>query len=445
MTDSKNSSPTVKISSQALPQHGKIGFKQISELSENLANLVERIKSQAFLPNGEKVAPTFSLPQLTSLCKITRNAMVWKMDKADELGLSTGTPANLMNIKTPENSNDNTESTDEIELEDSISSNITTSTSKRKLWTLKETREWVQACGVPYKRPEGVPGAVITVANFKGGVGKTMTTMTLAQGLSLMGYKVLAIDLDPQGSLTSLFGILPTDVSSEMTVLPIMYPQDFENARTTIKESIRPTYWDGLDLVAAARVLFNGEFMLPTRQINNEESDFLFSNVLNKALDDGTRMEYDYIIIDTMPALSYLTINTLFAADAVIMPLPPEGLDIASSAQFWSMFTELAESIPNDKTFHYIGVLPSKVEHSKGHTKSLLRWIHAGYGNFVLPVEIPETQVVNIGTTDLRTVYDITKYVGATKTYARARDAYDKLVAEIDHLTRQTCWSGEAN
>jgi chromosome partitioning protein len=293
-----------------------------------------------------------------------------------------------------------------------------------------------------------MPGAVITIANFKGGVGKTVTTMSLAQGLSLMGYKVLAVDVDPQGSLTSLFGILPTEVADEQTILPMMLPPREKDgspnldARYTIKESIQSTYWDGLDLVAGSRSLFSGEFYLPSRQIS-QEPDFNFYEVLNRSL-DCVRAEYDFIIIDTMPALSYLTMNTLWAADAVLMPLPPEGLDIASSSQFWTMFCELAEGIPGNKSFHFIGVLPSKVDHTKGHTKSLLKWIQAGYGDYVLPVEIPTTQVVSIGGTELRTVFDITKYSGSAKTYARAREAYDKLVGEIDHLTRQTCWQAGA-
>ena len=416
--DNKLTTESVFTTTSGLPLKGKIDFQRISDLSDTLRNLVERIKSQAFLPSGAKVAPSFTLPQLADLCKVSRSSMLYKLAKAEELGLSAGS---ISHAADPENTGES-------------------STSKRKTWTLAEARAWISSCSIAYKRPQGVPGNVITVANFKGGVGKTVTSMTLAQGLTLMGYKVLAIDADPQGSLTSLFGILPTQVSDDMTILPLMLPPKSPGARSTIKESIRNTYWDGLDLVCSAPGLFSGEFYLPTRQLNNEESNFNFHQILNIALDDGTRHAYDYIIIDTMPALSYLTMNTLWAADSVVMPLPPEGLDIVSSAQFWSMFTELAESMPNEKSFNFIGILPSKVSYSKTHTKPLLRWIQAGYGELLLPVEIPDTQVVNVGTTELRTVYDITKYVGATKTYARARDAYDKLVTEIDHLTRTTCW-----
>jgi chromosome partitioning protein len=445
--DASNISVEARINPNALPIPGKVDLARINALSTRLGELVERIKTQAFLPAGGKVPPVFNQTQLAALCKMSPDSMARRLAKASELGLPAGSTVAVSSAADGDSDGSTTPETSKDEVKEAPKG--------RKHWTLAEARQWIKACAIPFVRPKGVPGAVITIANFKGGVGKTVTSMTLAQGLALMGYKVLAIDVDPQGSLTSLFGILPTEVSDDMTILPLMIPPvdpknkqpqsdetDNSAPRSTIKQSIQKTYWDGLDLVAGSRSLFSGEFYLPSRQIS-QEPGFDFYQVLNRALDDGTRMEYDFIIIDTMPALSYLTMNTLWAADAVLMPLPPEGLDIASSSQFWTMFTELAEVMTQEKTFHYIGVLPSKVDHTKGHTKSLLQWIKAGYEDFVLPVEIPVTQVVSLGATEMRTVFDITKYVGASKTYARAREAYDKLVEEIDHLTRRTCWKGE--
>lgn len=429
----------------ALPFAGKVNLERITALSENLNGLVERIKTQSFLPAGGKMAPFFNQAQLARLCQLTQDSMARRLLKADELNLPAGTVV-LSKAQSEIRDEDGHEDESDETVDGREGHDKTPQRPLgRRQWSLAEARQWIRACGVHYQRPPGVPGAVITVANFKGGVGKTMTSMSLAQGLSLMGYKVLAIDVDPQGSLTSLFGILPTEVSDDMTLLPLMLPpkssadEEQSIARSTIKESIRKTYWDGLDLIAGSRSLFSGEFWLPSRQMRHEKG-FEFYEVINKALNDGTRMEYDFIIIDTMPALSYVTMNTLWAANAVLMPLPPEGLDIASSSQFWTMFTELAPVMGKDKTFDFIAVVPSKVDHTKAHTKSLLKWIQAGYGDFVLSTEIPVTQVVSMGGTSLKTVYDITKYAGAVKTYARARDAYDKLVGEIEHLTRQTSW-----
>lgn len=435
-----------QIDSSVLPRQGGIDLARIQRLSERLNDLVERIKDNAFLPSGSKISPVFNQAQLAALCGLAPDSMARRLAKAEELGLPAGTP-----VQTKASQNRIAAAAEDDSGEESDTPNITlhqTESKGRRQWTLAEARQWIKHSGRPFIRPPGVPGAVITTANFKGGVGKTVTSVTLAQGLSLMGYKVLAIDVDPQGSLTSLFGILPTEVSEEMTILPILQPPNSDGYRNSIKESIQKTYWDGLDLIAGSRSLFAGEFYLPSRSLQREPN-FDFYEVLNRALNDGTRMEYDYIIIDTMPSLSYVTMNTLWAADAVLMPLPPEGLDIASSSQFWTMFTELAEAMGDRngangakiaKTFQFIGVLPSKVDNTKSHTKSLLKWIQAGYEDLMLNVEIPVTQVVSVSGSEMRTVYDITRYVGSAKTYARAREAYDKLVGEIDHLTRQTCW-----
>lgn len=417
-----------------------VDVNRLNSLSIRLNTLVERIRRQAFLPSVGKESPVFGLPQLASLCKLSPTSMTRRLEKAETDG--SGLP--LGSISTQKNQM-GAPSSDEANASESPESNghpTVASHKGRRQWTLSEARQWVQVCNPPFKRPHGVKAAVLTVANFKGGVGKTMTAMSLSQGLSLMGYKVLAIDVDPQASLTGLFGLMPIDIDEMQTILPILLPPTHDNYRASLKESIQKTYWDGLDLIAGAREIFAGEFWLPRRQLEKDQDvkNFSFFSVLDMSLDIDLRDEYDYIIIDTMPSLSYITINTLMAADALIMPLPPEGLDIYSSAQYWDMYLELMSAIPDPKKYKFVGILPSKVDHAKGHTKDLLKWIQAGYEELMLTAEIPVTQVVSVGAAEMATVFDITKYVGSSRTYVRAREAYDNLVAEIDSLTRSTCW-----
>src|SRR5690606_19393631 len=88
---------------------------------------------------------------------------------------------------------------------------------------------------------------VIAVTNFKGGSGKTTTSVHLAQYLALQGYRVLAIDLDPQASLSALLGVLPeTDVKSNETLYAAIR---YDEERRPLSDVIRKTYFDGLDLV----------------------------------------------------------------------------------------------------------------------------------------------------------------------------------------------------
>jgi chromosome partitioning protein len=143
------------------------------------------------------------------------------------------------------------------------------------------------------------------------------------------------------------------------------------------------------------------------------------------------------VVIDTPPALSYVTINAFMAADGLIVPTPPSALDYASSTQFWSLFTDLARSmkaiVPDlDKHFDFIHVLLAKVDSSQAATYAVREWINRTYERLVLPIEIPTTTVTSSASTEFGTVYDISKYDGSTKTYQRAREAYDRLAEMID-------------
>jgi len=168
----------------------------------------------------------------------------------------------------------------------------------RREFSLAEARTWIRGYRRDSLRPAGAETVTIAIGNFKGGVSKTTTAVTLAQGLTLLGHKVLVIDTDPQGSLTTLFGILP-DIEAEVDEQDTILPRAM-GSETSIRYAIRPTYWDGIDLVAAAPVLFEAEFALPARQ--TQEPGFEFWRVLDLGMDD-VRPDYDVIVIviDTPP------------------------------------------------------------------------------------------------------------------------------------------------
>jgi chromosome partitioning protein len=418
----------------ALLPSAEISLDRIGQLGADLEAFQDDMRDVIFKPNRVKNTPTFTLPQLATLCRLTDDSMQRRLDKAVERGLPAGTLPPTEPGKT----------------------------RPRKVFTVADAQAWVAAEGIPFVRPGGVKGCTIAVGNFKGGVGKTTLSMSIAQGLSLRGYKVLMIDLDPQGSLTSLTGLPTNQVDPNHTFLPLTIPpqeptSSSEPAHEEDPDAVihseylspQPTYWPNIDLIAGSPALFQGEFYLPIRQMNRKAgSDFMFMKVLTKALDHGLRDEYDYIVIDTPPALSYVTMNAYWAADGIVMPVPPDGLDFSSSIQFWQMFKDLAETAAGGddkerKAFSWINVVPSLVDHTKPHTKVVLKWLQSCYADFLSKGEIPDTGVANVGGLKMQTVYDISKYTGGHRTYARAREAYDRVVDEIDHLTRTKVW-GEA-
>lgn len=374
-------------------------LSNIMEQADRAGYMMSQVRGALLAPENRKSPPNFNATQLASLCEVDRSQIVYRLGKAE-------LPEGKIN-----------------------------DSGNRREFSLKDALPWIKEYRSKYQRPKGAHAVCIAIANFKGGVGKTTTTMTLAQGLTLKGHRVLVIDCDPQGSLTTLFGILPdTEVTEEQTILPVCL-----GLQTSIESAVRPTYWSNLDLVCAAPLLFAAEFGLPARQMR--ESGFEFWNVLNFAMDD-IRDRYDIIIIDTPPALSYVTINALMASDGILMPLPPNALDAASAAQFWRLFSDLAGQLVEQrgvsKEFDFVRVLLTRVDSQDATTSTVRDWICKTYEGKVLPAEIPKTTVASSSSAEFGTVYDVGKYEGNQRTYKRALDAYDRVTVLLEEIILAT-------
>ena len=150
-------------------------------------------------------------------------------------------------------------------------------------------------------------GRTIVVANQKGGVGKTTTTINLSASLAELGKKVLVVDMDPQGNTTSGFGIEKDNV--ENTVYELLLGE------SKLEDCIQKDKFPNLSVVASNINLAGAEIEL----LGIDEKEFLLKNAL-----DSVKEEYDFILIDCPPSLNMLTINSMCAGDTVLVPIQCE-------------------------------------------------------------------------------------------------------------------------
>src|SRR5271168_689888 len=226
----------------------------------------------------------------------------------------------------------------------------TTTVAGRRTYTaeqMSELRHYLDRHGradfknyVPHRRSEE-PLQVISIVNFKGGSGKTTTAAHLAQHLALTGHRVLAIDLDPQASLSALHGIQP-----ELDKNPSLYDAiRYDDQKRRILDVIRPTNFPGLDIIPANLELQEYEYETPLEasKAASGAGRTFFTRITDALREVDDR--YDVVVIDCPPQLGYLTLTALTASTAVLVTIHPQMLDVMSMSQFLLMLGGILQSI----------------------------------------------------------------------------------------------------
>ncbi|SLN33519.1 ParA family protein [Pseudooctadecabacter jejudonensis] len=171
---------------------------------------------------------------------------------------------------------------------------------------------------------------IYAIANQKGGVGKTTTTINLGAALAKQGQRVLLIDLDPQGNASTGLGIDPNDRS--------LTTYDLLSGDATPSEIAQKTTIEGLTIIPATTDLSSADMNL----MANEKRSYMLHDAIHQP--DIDRLDLDYILIDCPPSLNILTVNAMIAADAVIVPLQSEFFALEGLSQLMLTVREVRQT-----------------------------------------------------------------------------------------------------
>jgi len=321
----------------------------------------------------------------------------------------------------------------------------TTSSSGRRSYSgeqMLELRAYLDKHGrsgkkryVPH-RQEGEDLHVISVVNFKGGSGKTTTAAHLAQHLALRGHRVLAIDLDPQASLTALHGIQP-----ELDEVPSLYETlRYDEERTSITDVIRKTNIPNLDIIPASLDLQEYEYDTPVALTSKDpQAGRAFFTRISEALKEVDD-RYDIVVIDCPPQLGYLTLTALTASSSVLITVHPQMLDVMSMSQFLLMLGGIMKTIRdagaqmNLKWFRY---LVTRFEPTDSPQKQMVGFMQAMFPGQMLQSHMVKSTAISDAGITKQTLYEVERAQFVRATYDRAMDSLNAVNDEITDLIHE--------
>jgi len=301
-------------------------------------------------------------------------------------------------------------------------------------FTLSEVNDMRRHWNCKPGKRDGDSTIRMSFPNFKGGVGKTTSICHFAQYLAQMGYRVLVVDADSQGSASITFGFKPDrDIDTEHTLYPYLV-----NEADSLDYAIRETHWEGIDLIPACLGLYSAEYALAEIAGKREKSEDWLSR-LSFGL-ETIENNYDVILIDPPPALGMISLSVLRALDGLIIPTPPAMYDFHSTSAFFHMLHEVMESLTEvygeEVELDFVKLMISKKQAGYQAHETVHEIMNAAFGKNLLNYALVQSAEINNASNEWKTVYDLDGPISSRSTYKRCIDSLDNVFGEIEQLIR---------
>lgn len=313
-------------------------------------------------------------------------------------------------------------------------------TGGRRYYTAEqilELRDYLDKTGkrvtknyVPHRR-ESEKLQVIGVVNFKGGSGKTTTAVHLAQQLALSGHRVLALDLDPQASLSALFGFQPELDHNRSVYDALRYDEE----QCSIRDLISRTNFPALDIVPANLELSEYEFETPLAAQSSREGKLFFTR-LSKALEDVDN-DYDVVVLDCPPQLGYLTLTAVTAATSILITVHPEMLDLMSMSQFLLTLGNFTKSLMKagaQVEMDWLRYLITRYEPTDIPQTQMLGFMQSMFAEEILTSQMLKSTAISDAGLTKQSLFEIERAKFNRDTYDRAFESMWSVNAEVQDL-----------